>query len=70
MRKESVDIAKWVTALAAAGALAVSIWTAFAVNVVHVSINSRMTELLELTKSSSRAEGVKQESDRVKEIPH
>ncbi len=70
MRKENPDIAKWVIALCAAGALTVSIWTAFAVNTVHVSINSRMSELLELTKASSKAEGVKQELDRVKEIPH
>ena len=31
---------------------------------VHLEINSRMTQLLELTRSSSHAEGVKDEKDR------
>lgn len=30
---------------------------------LHMQINSRMTELLDLTKSSAHAEGVKQEQD-------
>ena len=33
---------------------------------IHVSINSRMDELLKLTSKSSHAEGIKQELDREK----
>jgi hypothetical protein len=33
---------------------------------IHVSINSRMTQLLDLVAKSSKAEGVKQEVDRPK----
>lgn len=61
-------ITQWLVALAAVGAMVVSIYTAMQVNIVHVSINSRMSELLELTKKSSRAEGVKE--GREEKIPN
>ena len=35
-----------------------------AIQQIHVSINSRMDELLKLTKSSSFAQGVKSETDK------
>ncbi len=60
------DIALLLTALAALGALAVSIVNMFQINTVHVSINSRMTELLALTQKASRAEGLKQGQDESK----
>jgi hypothetical protein len=31
---------------------------------IHGLVNSRMTELLELTRQSSKAEGIKQEQDK------
>jgi hypothetical protein len=34
------------------------------INRIHKQINSRMTELLELTKISSHAEGVKEEVEK------
>lgn len=46
-------------ATAAVGALVVSVYTAIQVNTVHISINSRMDQLLSLTESASRAEGLK-----------
>lgn len=41
-------------------ALVVSIYVAFAVKDVHVLMNSRLTELLDLTQKASKAEGVKE----------
>lgn len=35
-----------------------------AIHEIHVSINSRMDELLKLTATSSHAEGVKEEKDK------
>lgn len=35
-----------------------------AIKEVHVLINSRMTELLSVTKTSSHAEGVKEQKDK------
>lgn len=59
-----IEITQLIVAIAAAGALGVSVYTAVQVRVVHIAINSRMTELLELTQKASRAEGVKQEQER------
>lgn len=53
-----------IVALCAVGALAVSIYNGHQINVVHVSINSRMTELLELTQKASKAEGLKEGQDQ------
>lgn len=60
---------QWVVALAAVGALAVSIYNSQQIGSVHVLINSRMTELLDLTQKASKAEGVKEQKDR-DQIPH
>lgn len=49
------------------GALAVSIYNSTQITSVHVMINSRMTEFLELTQKSSKAEGVKEGREQ---IPH
>jgi len=35
-----------------------------AIHEIHVSINSRMDDLLKLTATASRAEGVKEEKDK------
>lgn len=35
-----------------------------AIQEIHISINSRMDELLRITASASRAEGAKEEKDR------
>ncbi len=65
----------WIAAIVAAGAFIVSISNSLKISEVHVLVNSRLSELLTLTKAASRAEGVKEESDRnardsVSKIPH
>jgi hypothetical protein len=57
-------IASIVAALAAAGALAVSIDNKVRIKDVHISINSRMDQLLQERGKSSKAEGVTQERAR------
>lgn len=47
-------------AVCAAGALAVSVYNATQINIVHISINSRMDDLLALTVKASKAEGLKE----------
>ena len=54
------------TAVAAAGALLMSIYNTTQIKEVHVMMNSRLSELLDLTRASSKAEGVKEERDRLK----
>ncbi len=34
------------------------------INAIHLEVNSRMTELLNLSRASAHAEGVKQEKER------
>lgn len=60
---------EWIIAGAALGALAVSIYNVIGIRNVHVLVNSRLTELLAVTRASAKAEGVKQEKDRIKEQP-
>lgn len=62
-------ITQLIVALSAVGALCVSIYTAFKVNEVHLTFNSKMDQYIELTRTSSHAEGVKEEKERV-QIPH
>lgn len=50
--------------LAALGAMAIGLINVSKLRTVHGQINSRMDELLELTRVSAKAEGVKQEQDR------
>lgn len=52
--------------LVSLGTLAGVIITALKLKRVHTEINSRMTELLEVTAKSSKAEGVAQEADKNK----
>lgn len=61
----NVDSAtKIIIAVTAAGALAVSVYNASQINNVHISINSRMDQLLLERGKSSKAEGVSQERAR------
>lgn len=60
------NITQWLIAVAAIGALGMSIYTSLQVNEVHILFNSRMTEFIELTQKSSKAEGVKEEQDRIR----
>lgn len=61
----TVDSAtKIVIALATAGTLAFSIYNATQISNVHISINSRMDQLLLERGKSSKAEGVSQERAR------
>lgn len=60
----STRLSQVVIASAAVGALVVSIYNATQINQVHLIVNSRLSELLVLTRSASKAEGVKQEKDR------
>lgn len=66
-QKIHTTFAQWLVAMAAVGALIVSIYTSTQVKEVHFLFNSRMTEFIELTQKSSKAEGVKEERER---IPH
>lgn len=55
-----MDIAKIshnIIAAAAAGALVVSVYNAIKINEVHVIVNSRLSELLVITKEAANAEG-------------
>ncbi len=67
MPKIHTTFAQWIVALAAAGSLLVSALNFRQISDVHILINSRMSELLELTKTASKAEGVKEGRE---EIPH
>ena len=54
-----------IAAVASAIAALASLWK---LSTVHKQINSRMDQLLVVTATSSRAEGVKEESDRAKAV--
>ena len=60
--------APWLVAIAAFGALGVSVYNSTQITSVHVLLNSRLTELLEITRKSSKAEGLKQ--GREEQLPH
>lgn len=49
-----------IIAVAAAGALGMSVYNAFQINEVHINVNSRLTELLDVTRKSAEARGLKQ----------
>ncbi len=61
-----VAFTRMIVAIAAVGGLMVSGYNAMQIKEVHVMINSRLSELLDLTRASSKAEGVKEERDRIK----
>jgi hypothetical protein len=52
--------------IASVAAAGISITNSIKLKTVHQQINSRMDQLLLMTAQASKAEGVKQESDRVK----
>jgi len=54
------DVASIITALAALGAVAVSIWNSRKIQAVHVDINSRMDQLLKVSTSEARVSGIAQ----------
>lgn len=60
------EIAQIITALAAVGAVAMSYRNSRKIESVHVSINSRMDQLLLATNASAKAEGIKEERERGK----
>ena len=69
-QKIHTTVAQWIIAISAVGGLVVSAYNVSRIEEVHVLINSRMTELLAITKSASRAEGLKQGEDEARKIPH
>jgi len=54
------------TFIAAAGALIVSIHNTRKIREVHIATNSMKDELVAATAKSSKAEGVKEEKERIK----
>lgn len=52
--------------LVSGGAFGVSLYNATQINTIHVSINSRMSELLRLTEEAYQAKGLKQGRDEKK----
>ncbi len=57
----------WLQLLNTAGLIVVALITYYGnrqIEQIHSLINSRMTELLELTRKSARAEGMKEEKDQ------
>ena len=54
------DIVEGVTALAAVGAVLVSFFNSRKIQQIHILFNSRMDQLLTLTATSARANGVVQ----------
>jgi len=54
------DITSLISAVAALGAVVVSAINSRKINAVHVDINSRMSQLLEVSGNAAHAEGVMQ----------
>ncbi len=63
------EIAQLVTAGAAFGAFLLSMRNGKKIQEVHLSINSRMTQLLEETRSAAHAAGAIQQRQEDKETP-
>ncbi len=53
----------WLAVIPAFSALGLGVIGLFKVFQTHSLVNSRMTELLELTRKSSKAEGVKEQKE-------
>jgi hypothetical protein len=60
------EIAQLITALAALGAVIMSARNGRKIQEVHLSINSRMDELLRSARASARAAGIDEERNRDK----
>lgn len=58
------EIAQILTALAAVGAVISSWRNSRKIEAVHISINSRMDQLLESTGAAMKAQGIQEERDR------
>ena len=54
------ELAELITAVAAIGAVAVSLWNTIKIRDVHVSLNSRLSQLLAATEHAAKANGVVQ----------
>ena len=63
------EIAQVLTALAALGAVAASIHNSKKITEIHVLMNSRLTELLSVTRLAAHAEGAEQERARTDPKP-
>lgn len=63
------EIAELITAFSAVAALIVGVRNSNKIHEVHVSINSRMDELLRQTTESAHAAGVEQERNRPPTTP-
>ncbi len=50
-------MADWIIATCAVGAFAISMWNTWRIRELHVVVNSRLTELLQVTALAARAEG-------------
>ncbi len=64
----------WIALIASVGAViaaSISAWASIVnsskIQDVHIAINSRMDQLIEVTKAASHAAGVKDEQDKQKE---
>ena len=55
MNVEAIALA--ITALCAVASLCLAVLNLFRIREVHLLVNSRLTQLLELTETSARAEG-------------
>jgi hypothetical protein len=56
----------WLQLLNTAGLIVVAMITYWGNRQIHLLVNSRMSELLELTRKAAIAQGVKEESERKK----
>ncbi len=64
------ELAEIITAVAALAAVVVSLWNGRKIQDIHIAINSRMDQLLELTKSAEHARGMKEQSERDEAAGH
>jgi len=60
------EIAQLITAIAALGAVLMSVRNGHKIQEVHLSINSRMDELLKAASEAARAAGATEERNREK----
>lgn len=54
------ELTELITAVAALGAVAVSVWNSIKIRDVHVSLNSRLSQLVLASEKAARANGVVQ----------
>jgi hypothetical protein len=61
------DARQWVIAISAFGAVILGVFNAMKIREVHISINSRMDQLLSARGDASKAQGAAEERERAKE---